>query len=86
MSAHRVQITFVAEMVDSGEEVGFHFLGQAAELEVHARIPNMPAADLLLKWTPINLQNTFNLNFKVEVGVFRFLVSEKILKVFAQSI
>ena len=46
-------------MMDSGEEVGFHFLAQIAKLKLHAGVPNMPAADFLLKWTAIKLQNTF---------------------------
>ena len=43
-------------MVDAGEEVGFDFLAEIAELELHAGVPNMPAADLLLKGTPVKLQ------------------------------
>ena len=52
---HRVQVALVIEMVDTREEVGFHFLSEVAELHLHARVPDMPAHHLLLKWTPVNL-------------------------------
>ena len=67
-------------MVDTGEEVGFHFLTKVGELHLifcgcsnvsgfkresgekllnevhlHARVPDVPAFDLLLKWTAVNL-------------------------------
>ena len=53
-------------MVDAGEEVGFDLLAEVAKLELHARVPNMPAAHLLLKWTPVKLQNTQNRFEQVE--------------------
>ena len=32
---HRVQAALVIKMVDAGEEVGFHFLAEVAELHLH---------------------------------------------------
>ena len=55
-------------MVDAWEEVGFDLLTEVAELELHARVPDVPALDLLLKWTSVKLQNTQN----------RFFVPQKI--------
>ena len=63
-------------MVDAWEEVGFDLLTEVAELELHARVPDVPAVNLLLKWTPVKLQNTQN-RFE-QVDLIRFLVAKKI--------
>ena len=65
-------------MVDAWEEVGFDLLAEVAELELHARVPDVPAVDLLLKWTPVKLRNTQTRFEQVDLNLIRLIVPEKI--------